>query len=152
MLLQRLHNKTYFHGADSMSLNRGVMKIRTRLFNEQFIEVMNNLQDSSAKTHNSKGKEKPTKAITQTEMNDEEDARLLRAQNTNNAQINYSELAGQVLRHCHVTRQIEAAQKGNFLRKNQGKQAWSHMPDVNNETAKSFGKIGFKGKMNKNET
>ena len=57
-----------------------------------------------------------------------------------------------MLKHCHVTRQIDAAQKSNFLKKNQGRQAWAHSTDVTNESAKSFGKIGFKSKLAKTET
>lgn len=78
----------------------GSMKIQTRLFNQQFLDVMHNLEGNKetnptladAKRHQNK------KSVT--DVADEEDARLLKQQNVNDSNLDYSELTKKVLIHC----------------------------------------------------
>ena len=42
-IMSTMHRRTYFQGANSIKMNVNTMKVATKLFNEDFIEVANNI-------------------------------------------------------------------------------------------------------------
>jgi hypothetical protein len=76
-LLKSLHRKTHFNGADAISQKLGCLQIKTRLFNAEFIEIKANLEG--------KARNAPAKTQKSTTAEEDEDARLLKQQRTNNA-------------------------------------------------------------------
>ena len=95
-------------------MNLGCMKIQTRLFNQQFIDVMNNLKGGPDKVGVKSGLKSKTASAesdatrfnkkSMTDIADEEDARLLKQQTINQSNLDYQDLSRKVLLYCNQQR------------------------------------------------
>lgn len=81
-----------------------------------------------------------------TDIDDAEDARLLKEQTINQSNLDYSDLSKKLLLHCNQQRVIPMATPEAFLKKRQGKQAWG--PQVKDSCQRTqhlnhYGSAGF---------
>ena len=159
-IMASLHRKTHFRGATAVGLSVNSMKIQTKLFNEDFIEIANNLpqmQDkvrATAKTtlraHSQSTSKRSRVSKGAVTLNpDEEDARLDKLQKMRNQQIDYSGLAGEVLRMTNYHRKPEAATNHKFTKKGAGIGGWGKV-DERARTSAGYGRTGFGGRPSTN--
>lgn len=153
-IMASLHRKTHFRGATAVGLSVNNMKINTKLFNEDFIEIANNLPSMQEKVRavakttlraHSQSTQKRTSRIsknTATLNPDEEDARLDKLQKMRNQQIDYCGLSNEVLRMTNYQRKPEAATAHQFTRKGAGIGGWGKM-DERARTTAGYGRTGF---------
>lgn len=151
-VMSTLHRKTHFAGAKAIKLGINSMKIRTKMFNENFIDVANNLPSARDQRHQKQLPRARSQASTgRSQMRgqqslvdpDEEDRRLDRIQKMRNQEIDYCGLTTDVLKVTNQQRQPVAAQSANFLKKGRGPGGWGGHIEESARASTSYGKKGF---------
>ncbi len=127
-----------------MSLDIGTMKVTTRLFNEEFINIAKHLDLSEEVQKLPVQIKSPVRSKKHAHKfdPDAEDERLNRIQMMLNQKIDYSQLTQRVLKSCGQQRSPDAAKTLRYLRSRQGPGAWGKLDSVTRKSLE-YGRTGF---------
>lgn len=135
-VMPQLHRRLHFRGSQTMGLDHGVMKVTTRLYNEEFLDAQAQL-NGEQNTHNS-----PKGAAYKMDANELEDQRLNKLRIMQDQKLDYAALTAKVLKKAKFQRSPKAAEPENFLKSRSGAGAWGHF-ESQQTCQTDYGKFGF---------
>lgn len=95
-IMPELHRRLMFKGGQTIGLDTGAMKIKTRLFNEEFLDAQNHLTPEAIQAAQAERSKYHT--VEQLDISDMEDIRLNKIRVMRNQKLNYSLITEKVLK------------------------------------------------------